>query len=157
VRAQFVVAVLLTLMFASIGLRAADGLEIGVWNLDPSKSVYSSAPPKGEHLMIAPDGPNGIKLRAEITDATGKLVVAEYSGQYDGKDVPITGAADADTVALKRISPYKTERIYKKAGKVTTIMMRVVSKDGKTQSNTTTGTNVKGEKVRQVAFFVKQQ
>lgn len=143
--------------FIQGGLAATDDLEMGAWQLDPAKSAYSSGqPPQAELLTIEPWGTNGIKLRAEITDAQGKTRIAAYSASFDGKDVPITGVPDADTVSLKRIDIYTTQRIYKKAGKVTTIMTRVVSKDGKTQTNTTTGTDVKGERVHQVTFFIKQ-
>src|SRR5215467_1585441 len=49
---------------------------------------------------------------------------------YDGKDYPVTGIPDWDTIARKRINAYKMEITHKKAGKVVSTATSVVSKDG---------------------------
>jgi hypothetical protein len=147
----------LALLAVSAGLGAAEDPLIGTWKLNLAKSKYSPGPlPQGETLKFEAYGDNGIKVTAQITDAQGKATVIEYSGSFDGKDVPVTGAEDADTASMKRINAYTTERAYKKAGKVTTTARRVVSKDGKTLTVTSKGTNAKGQAVNNVSVLDKQ-
>ncbi|MFY9531677.1 MAG: hypothetical protein WBC04_17285 [Candidatus Acidiferrales bacterium] len=147
----------LALVGVSAGLGAAEDPLIGTWKLNLAKSKFSPGPPpQGEILKFEPYGDNGIKVTAQVTDAQGKAVVTEYSGSFDGKDVPVTGTEDADTASMKRINASTTERTYKKAGKVTTTARRVVSKDGKTLTVTSKGTNAKGQPVNNVSVFDKQ-
>ena len=69
---------------------------------------------------------------------------------YDGKERAVTGDPDADMLTLKRVDANTTEFTEKKAGKVVLTGTRVVSKDGKTLTITTKGTNAKGQKVDNV-------
>jgi hypothetical protein len=46
---------------------------------------------------------NGIKVTTKGIDAAGKPTATEYTAEYDGKDYPVTGSPDYDTVALKRL------------------------------------------------------
>jgi hypothetical protein len=141
----------------ALGLRAAEDPVIGTWKLNLEKSKFDPGPPpQGETLKLESYGDGGLKVTAEVTDAQGTMTVTEYSGNLDGKDVPVTGNADADTASMKRINAYTTERTFKKAGKVTTTARRVVSKDGKTLTVTSKGTNAKGQRVNNVSVFDRQ-
>jgi hypothetical protein len=111
---------------------------------------------RSETLTFAPFGGDGVKVTVDQVDAQGKQILTEYSANFDAKDYPVTGAPDGDAVSLKRIDANTTERIYKKTGKVTTVVRRVVSKEGKTLTNTATGTNAQGQQVHNVTVFDKQ-
>jgi hypothetical protein len=156
VRTRLVVLAL-ALLFVSVGLEATNDPFVGTWKLDVTRSTYSPGPPsRAEILTSEPYGNNGIKTTARITDAQGKQTVTAYHGNFDEKDSPITGDANADTTSLKRIDAYTMVRTNKKAGKVTTIVRREVSKDGKTLTVTQTGTNINGQTVHNVTVFDKQ-
>ena len=57
---------------------------------------------------------------------------------------------------MKRLNAYTTEVTNKKSGKVTTILRRVVSKDGKTLTITAKRTNAKGQPVNEVEVLDKE-
>jgi hypothetical protein len=74
---------------------------------------------------------------------------------YDGKDRPQSGNPDADTLSLKRIDAYNVEFSQKRAGKVVSTGTRTISKDGKTMTITTKGTDAKGQVINTVEVFEK--
>ena len=49
--------------------------------------------------IVDPEGPDG------------KPMHTEWTGKYDGKDYPVTGTADYDSLAAKRINSHKAEFI----------------------------------------------
>ena len=80
-----------------------------------------------------------------------------FTSDYDGKDVKVVGInPDADTVSLTRLDASTVQTIAKKAGKTTTTQTSTVSKDGKTRTVTTKGTNGKGQAVHNVAVYERQ-
>jgi len=89
-------------------------------------------------------------------DAEGGRTATQYTANFDGKDYPLTGSPNADTVSLKRIDARTTERTDKKGGKVTVTLTRVVAQDGKTMTVTVRGTNPQGQAVNTVIVFDKQ-
>lgn len=78
------------------------------------------------------------------------------TAKYDGKDHPVTGSNNWDTISLNRIDAYKVEFTFKKAGKVVYAGTSVISEDGKTRTITTTGVNAKGEKTSSIQIYEKQ-
>jgi hypothetical protein len=155
-RTRFVLLVL-ALLTVSVGLAAADDPLVGTWKLNAAKSKFSPPPPPQDTtIKYEPNGANGIKVTAEITDSKGQKTVTAYSGNFDGKDVTVTGSADADTCSMRRIDANTTEVANKKAGKATTTLRRAVSKDGKTLTITAKGTDGQGRRVNSVEVFDKQ-
>jgi hypothetical protein len=149
--------ILLALFAAAAGLRAADDPMVGSWKLNVAKSKFSPGPGIQEETnQVEPYGGNGIKLTAEITKADGTKVTESYAGTFDGKGFSVGGDANVDMAYLKRINAHTMERINKKAGKPTTMMQYVVSKDGKTKTVTITGTTAQGQPVHTVLVFEKQ-
>jgi hypothetical protein len=155
-RTRFVLLVLVLLTFC-LGLAAADDPMVGIWKLKATKSKFSPPPPPQDTtIRYEPDGVNGIKVTAEITDAKGQKTVTTYSGSFDGKDFAVTGSADADTGSMRRIDANTTEVANKKAGKATTTLRRAVSKECKTLMITAKGTDEQGRRVNSVEVFDKQ-
>ena len=65
-------------------------------------------------------------------------------------------SATPTTNTFRRTGDRSFEVVAKTAGKVTTTNWIVVSPDGKTLTQTTTGTNVRGETLNNVAVYEKQ-
>jgi hypothetical protein len=119
----------------------ASNPRIGTWKLNVEKSKYSPGPaPQSGTMKIEASG-EGEKATTEGVNAAGTATMTQYTAQYDGKDYPITGSQNADTVSLKRIDARTMERTDKKGEKVVATSTRVVSEDGKTMTVTVKGTN----------------
>ena len=137
-------------------VQAADPL-VGTWKLDTAKSKFSPGPAPKTITVIFEAAGDGVKVTADSVGADDKATHTTYTGNYDGKDYPITGTdTGADTVSLKRIDASTTQRIDKKGGKVVMTFTRKVSADGKTLTVTVKGTNAKGQPVDNVVVFAKQ-
>jgi hypothetical protein len=131
--------------------------QIGLWKLNVAKSKYSPGPgPTAATTKIEAAGA-ATKLTVDQTFADGTKRHWEITASYDGKDTPVVGNnPDADTIARTRLDASTVQTVAKKAGKVTTTQTSALSKDGKTRTVTTTGTNAKGQKVHNVAVYERQ-
>jgi hypothetical protein len=79
-----------------------------------------------------------------------------FTFNYDGKEYPVTGAP-FDTVSSKRIDANTTSfETRKTGGKYHSTGRTVISKDGKTLTQTSTGTDADGKAVTQTLVFDKQ-
>ena len=70
-------------------------------------------------------------MSAKGVTADGKEMQMNYTGTLDGKDFPVTGNPDADTISLKRVDDSTVEATLKKAGKVASTSTRVISRMGR--------------------------
>jgi hypothetical protein len=130
--------------------------QLGTWKLDAKRSTFNFGPvPRSETRVFTMAGEN-LKFTSDGFDAGGKPWHSEYIAKLDGKDYPISGSQDFDSISLKRVSPFVLEVTMKKAGKVVITGTRVISKDGKTATVTNTRTDAKGQKVSNVQIFVKR-
>lgn len=143
----------LAALFQATGLSAeASNPLIGTWQFNPAKSTFTGLAPKGQLRTYAIAG-DAEKLTAKGISADGKPTLVKYTARYDGKDYAITGSSGGDMISLKRIDEFTTESTQKRAGKAVIITTRVVSKDGKTLTVTSKGTNAKGETMNNVMVF----
>ena len=145
----------LALAVVSVGASAQStkNPELGTWKLNVEKSKYSPGPaPKSSTITMEAAG-NGVKYSSKGVNAEGKPTAQEYTANYDAKDVPLKGSNLADTTSLRRIDDWTIERINKKDGKVVSTIRREYSKDGKTFTARITGTNAKGEPVKNVLLW----
>jgi hypothetical protein len=139
----------------SVSAQSSDA-RIGTWKLNVAKSKYSPGPaPKSLTVKVEASG-QGEKVTTEGVNAAGTATMTQYTANFDGKDYPITGSQNVDTVSLKRIDARTTERTDKKGDKVVLTRTRVVSQDGKTMTVTEKGTNAQGQAVDNVVVFEKQ-
>lgn len=128
---------------------------VGTWHLNVAKSKYSPGPaPKSQTLIITASG-NSETVTSESVSASGDKTSTVYTAAYDGKPYPLKGSQLADSVTLKRIDDYTSERADSKDGKVVQTYTRAVSKDGKTMTVTIKGTNAQGQPVNNVVVFEK--
>jgi hypothetical protein len=135
--------------------QGADPLD-GTWTLNVAKSKFNSGPTIKSQTRKYEVSGETVKQTLDGVDASGKPTHMTFSAQYDGKDYPVSGNPDADTIAVKRTDKYSAKSTLKKDGKPVQTTVRHVSKDGKTLTMKTTGTNSKGEKVDNVLVFDKQ-
>jgi hypothetical protein len=151
-----------TAIAAAMTVAAADTLHaqttdpfLGTWKLNVAKSKFDPgpAPKTGTAVFTAAGG--SVRVVSDGIAATGATAHWEYTAGHDGKEYPMTGSPDADTVSLKRINPSTVESTYKKGGKVTLVNTRTVAADGKTMTVTVKGTNAQGQKVNNVLVYEK--
>ena len=128
----------------------------GTWKMNPAKSNYSPGPaPKSITVKIVSDADN-MKLTSDGIDAAGKPTHVEYTAKFDGKDYPITGIPNADTIALERLDASTIRSTTKKGDQVVMTVTSVISKDGKTRTATFKGKNAEGLDVNNVVVYDKQ-
>ena len=155
----------LTCVIASlIGLSAQTANPLsGTWRTNIAKSTFSPAnlAVKSSTTKIEVT-PGGIKLVNDGVDAQGRATRTEYTAQFDEKDYPIKATIDGrpspnqDTVAWKKIDDYTYENTAKLKGQALTTTRVVISRDGKTRTNTVTGKNAQGQTVNNTQVFEKQ-
>jgi hypothetical protein len=148
---------MMMVVFGSVGMAQPNDPAYGVWKLNLAKSKYSPGPaPKEGTVTIEAAGP-GRKVTVNVVAADGTPVKWGYSGNFDGKDIRVTGDnPDADVVILKRLSANTTRSTWKKVDKRTLVNGISVSADGKTLTVATTGVNAKGQTVKNTQVFDKQ-
>jgi len=131
----------------TISAQAADPAS-GVWELNLTKSTFVPAThtPRSQTRTYQVKGKQETARHTGV-DAQGNPTLIEFTATYDGKDYPLKGYPDWDSIAMKRIDAYTTEFTQSRGGKVTLSGKRVVSKDGKTMTVTAKGTTAKGERV----------
>jgi hypothetical protein len=106
---------------------------IGVWKLDRAKSG-AGAPASSVTTIEAIRG--GVRVTSETTNAAGATNRTEYSAQYGGGEVPVTGSQGA-TASVVRIDDNTIEVTTSSQGAIT-VARNVISGDGKTRTVTQT-------------------
>jgi hypothetical protein len=143
---------------SALGQDAAAKAYLGTWKLNLAKSKFDPGPGPKELTRIHEDAGGGqIRVTTKTVGQDGTPGSTTYTYRPDGKDVPVTGGRGAGpaTIAITAVDPYSVTFIQKNAGKEIGTGRRVVSKDGKTMTITTTGTNVKGQKTSSTQVFEK--
>ena len=153
---------LAALAFLGVTATGADMLT-GTWRLNVAKSKYSPGPAPQSNMVKFEAINGGIKLVADGVDSMGRKTHNEYTAMFDTKDYPTKPMLDgkpnpnaADAVSYKKIDDYTYEATTKLKGKTLTVARHVISKDGKTRTVTTTGTNAQGQTVNDTTVFEKQ-
>lgn len=141
---------------SSFAVEAQRDSLLGTWVLNVAKSSYSPGPAPKEQVSVYEAAGQGLKVTVTSTSADGKKTSYSYIANLDGKDAPVTGNPEWDTVAVKRIDESTLEFTRKKTGKVVQTATLVLSKDGKSRTVTTTGVNAKGQKIKNVAVYERK-
>jgi hypothetical protein len=129
---------------------------VGTWQLNAAKSTFTNSPAvKSQTRTYTQSGPS-ISLVMKTVAADGKEATVQTTYQLDGKDYPVTGSAEYDSLAAKQVNPRTASFTLKKGGKAVGTTTRTVSKDGKHLTSKSSGTTAKGEKAESVMLFDKQ-
>jgi hypothetical protein len=158
-------ASLFTIMIACAIVLSAQAGEtlIGTWKLNLAKSKYSPAelaPKSGTTKVEATQ--DGLRMITDGVDEQGRITHSEYTFKFDGKDHPWKGTIEGkpnpnrDAVAWKKIDNNTYEFINKLKGRVLTTTRVVISSDGKTRTNTSTGKNAQGQTLNNTEVYEKQ-
>jgi len=154
-------SVIAVLVFSQMTF-AADMLS-GTWKLNLAKSTFSPAnlaPKSGTTTWVV--APGGVNTVTNGVDSKGRKTHSEYTAKFDGQDISWKGtidgslSADQDAVAWKKVDDYTFELTNKLKGQVLTTQRTVISKDGKSRTNTITGKNAQGVTVNNTQFYEKQ-
>jgi hypothetical protein len=138
---------------ASVASAADSDPVVGTWQLNASKSTFSAGPAIRNQTRTYSQSGDKITLVMTTTGADGKEVTTHTTYQLNGKDFPVRGTPDYDSLSAKRVDNNTAEFTLKKAGKEIGITSRTVSKDGKTLTAKTNVTTAAGEKSENVLVF----
>jgi len=154
-RAKLITACLISLL-STMACFAGDN-SLGTWKLNVEKSEYTPAPLPVKSLTAtreASDG--GVKVTTKGERADGTPVDSSYTAKYDGKDSPVTGGP-YDTIAIKQVDDNTFTLTTRQAtGKYQATGRMVISKDGKTMTSTSKGTNGEGKEFTSKFVWEKQ-
>ena len=147
----------LTLAFCFFGWAtcfAADP-QMGTWKLNEAKSKITPGTLKFT-TIIYKSMFGKVKVEGEGIDADGKPVHSEWTGNFDGKDYPVTGDPISDARSYTKVDDRTLDLTVKKGGKVIDTVRMALSADGKSRTVTISGTTPKGKKFKNVAVYDKQ-
>jgi hypothetical protein len=140
----------------AISLAAGSDPVVGTWQLNLSKSTFAAGTaPKSQTRTYSQSGPS-ITLVMKTVGPDGKESTTQTTYQLDGKDYPITGASDYDSLTAKQVNPRSATFTLKKGGQAVGSTNRTISKDGKILTSKTRVTTAKGDKSESVMVFDKQ-
>lgn len=129
---------------------------IGTWKLNAAKSTFNKGPAiKSQTRTYSQSGPN-ISLVMKTAAADGMEVTTQTTYQLDGKDYPVKGSADYDSLSGQQVDANTARFTLKKGGKTVGTTSRMISKDGKTLTSKMKITSAKGEESDGVLVFDKQ-
>jgi hypothetical protein len=152
--ARIVAIALLGTLFLAATAFAADAV-VGTWKLNVAKSKLSGTAPRSG-TRVYTETANGTTLDQKLVGADGKEMSMHVTLKYDGKDYPVTGNPNGDSVAGKVINAHTTDFTIKKDGKTVGSVHRVVSADGKTLTVHNKGTHADGKPYDDTLVFDKQ-
>src|SRR5438128_12429024 len=125
---------------AALASAQAANPRLGKWKLK------QDAPPPALNIMTYESfGGSGMKVTVESTNREGRKSTWTYNTMFDGKDEPVSGDTRTETTAVKKIDARTNEITNKRGGKVTQVIVNVLSPDGKRIDNTYKNYNEKGE------------
>lgn len=143
-------------VFASNAAAQAPAAMMGTWKLNTAKSKFTPGPaPKSTTIVYAPAPEGRISIVVDVTPAEGEPMHWEATVADDGKDYPMKGNPNADSISYKRVDALNGTTTWKKDGKVTGTNTRRLSADGKTLTITSKGTTPDGKPRTDVQVFEK--
>jgi hypothetical protein len=96
----------------------------------------------------------GIHYRSETTYADGRFARADYTAQYDGPEVLVAGSTGfLLPVSLKRVDSHTIIARYSRGLQAVATSRRVVSRDGRFMTVTTTSPDSSGRSFTSVGVY----
>jgi len=142
----------------SAALFAADNPFLGTWKLNTAKSKGTQGTMDKEATTVFETDGDKIKRTFTAVNADGEKVNMVGSIPWDGKPHQVEGpnGAPPAMVAVKRINERTLAVTVTVNGKVVAAGRSVVSKDGKTMTDSFKGEDPKGRKFDNVEVLEKQ-
>jgi hypothetical protein len=129
---------------------------VGTWQLNNSESTFTAGPALKSQTRTYSQSGHSITLVMKTVGADGKEVTMQTTYQLDGKDYPVTGTPDYESLSGQQVDSNTAKFTFKKGNKVVGTSSRTVSKDGKTLTSKIKVTTAKGEESESVTVFDKQ-
>jgi hypothetical protein len=150
-------AVLITLALcfaATTVVMAKTNPHMGTWKLNEAKSKFTPGAGKNQTVVYEAAG-DDIKVTVDGTDGGGNATHNEWTGKFDGKCYAVTGDPTGDKRCYKVLNSRTMQLTGKMGSKVTLRGTITVSRNGKMRTVTTSGTDAKGKRFRNVAVYDK--
>ena len=149
---------LLILAISTFAVFGADN-SLGTWKLNVEKSKYTPGPLPFKSITVVREASDGaVKVTVTGDRADGTAVNYSYTSKYDGTPATVTGTGSPyDTTSTKRVnaSTLTSER-KNTGGSYHATVRTVVSKDGKTMTQTAKGTGTDGKPSTSTLVLEKQ-
>ena len=129
---------------------------VGTWQLNVSKSTFTAGQALKSQTRTYSQSGRSITLDMKTVGPDGKESTTHTTYRFNGKDFPVAGNPDYDSLSPKRVSNHTAAFTLKKDGKAVGTTSRTVSKDGATLTSKTKITTATGEKSENVLVFDKQ-
>jgi hypothetical protein len=126
-----VLRVLVVVLSLSAALLAADNPFSGTWNFNSSKSHQIPPDVKSSTAHVEADQ-QSFKLTQDFVDDKGQSMTVSFEAKSDGKQYPVKGDPDTESVSMHRVNQREAVFTYRKGDKVTSKVKVIVSLDGKT-------------------------
>lgn len=137
---------LILLLWCAAALVAEQDPRVGVWKLDVAQSRFRPGPaPKSEIVTVTQEG-DWIITRSEGVEADGSKFSHSKRYKRDGKEHKIS-SPEYDTFQVMVRTPFDSDALYRKKGKVMLSGRSVVSPDRLTWTLITTGMDGKHKPV----------
>jgi hypothetical protein len=154
IAAKLVVGMAIT----AIGMFGADS-SVATWKFNAAKSKTTSTNPIKSQTDVreaTPDGGVKVTRTGQFTDGTPNE--GTYSYKYDGKEYSTEATGlPFDKISVKRIDANTTSwEVKKTGGKYHATGQNVISKDGKTLTQTSKGASAEGKPEASTNVFDKQ-
>ena len=151
----------LAALFSLLAAAHAADLRSGTWVLNVAKSTDIDK--HGIHLLrsgtiVTTLEGAWIIHRSHNVDKDGNLSDSNMIGTNDGKPVPLVGATGGGYLrTITILDDFRAKGVYAEiTGKSRLTIMQVISPDGKTMTNTTTGIDKEGKPVSYFRVYDKQ-
>ena len=137
---------------------AASGSDpvVGTWQLNVSKSTFKVGPAVKSQTRTYSRSGKSITLVMKTVGPDGKEATTQTTYQLNGKDFPVTGNPDYDSLSGTQLNRSTAKFTLKKGGKAIGATTRTVSKDGKTLTSKSKSTTAQGAESESVLVFDKQ-
>lgn len=150
-----------TLLVCAIATVAAFGADnsLGTWKMNLAKSKYTPEPiPLKSYTVTREAAPGGVKVTILGERSDGAIINATYTAKYDGSATAVGGSGTPyDTMAVKQVDANTfTFEAKKTGGKYQATGRQEVSKDRKTLTIMSKGTNADG-KVMSLTLVTEKQ
>ena len=149
----------IVLAFAGNSVVAVAGMAdpiVGTWQLNVAKSKFNPGPALKSQTRVYTESAQGITLKVTQVAADGTAGTQESTFKYDGKDYPMSGSPDWDSLSLKRKNANTVVSTQKRAGKAIGKTVRTISTDGKVMTLSNKGTGASGKPFDNTLIFDRQ-
>jgi hypothetical protein len=129
---------------------------VGTWKMNMEKSMFPQGQAPKSAILAITRQENVIRLTTDLVATDGKSTHEEASLNLDGKEQPVKGNPNINTIIFRRLDANTLESVGKKEGIEVGSTSYIVTKDGKTLTTTMKRKNPQGQDVSIMLVYDKQ-